>query len=66
MQFKLLKPILEFSAGYILHVSDTGFGILGQSPWGWEIPYFIMKANPTWFEEITTNEQGQFNWEEVK
>lgn len=67
MQFKLLKPIFEFSKGYIIHVTETGFGQLGRLPWGYEIPVWLMKEKTDWFEEINNmNENTKSSWEEVK
>ena len=50
-KFKLLRDILEFKAGTIVEV-EGDYIHLGYGDWGWEIPLFIVKRNPEWFEPI--------------
>lgn len=50
MKYKLLKPVLDYPEGYVIHVVD-GYGILGLDDW--KIPLRIIQRNPKWFEFLT-------------
>ena len=49
IKFILKKDILDFKAGYTLYIDEHGWGHLGELPWGWEIPFFIIRDNLAWF-----------------
>lgn len=45
---------MDYKTGKLIFALED-IGTLGQMPWGWEIPTFIMSQNPKWFEDVTIN-----------
>lgn len=61
IMYRLLQSILEFKAGYLMQ-TDNEFGYLGQLPWGWAIPLFIIDREPKWFQKVELTKIREADW----